>query len=576
MLSKELVFSLDELMHNYYKRASFLHATSERVIGRLLETDGDKGVSIQDAKNLEKQPILAFKAWKEAHTNKHSITDEAKEQILRASYAWDDNLRNDKAICEIFREIISDPIDLDKVLFEMYETRAIFKIFPEFIKIYHMVQYDPYHLYTVDVHTVFVIKEISKLAKGEYQGFKTYSETYEEVSRKDLLILASILHDVGKGFERDVEDHAECGARVGRKVAKELGYIEEDLDTIEFLVRSHLILPQIAFCRDIDEPQLIENLAHVVKTSDALRLLFLLTFADIRATGPEIWSSWKNELLTKLYLRTIDLLEGRGYTALHVKSEVEKKEDEIKNIIRECDRDQLVKWIHDMPVRFILNTSSKKIAAEYQVLRELDGSSSNVKMKFSESKDSSYNNLTIMTKDRPGLFAKMCSVLVSNNISIIEAQLNTGKNGDIVDYFKVVKANGMLIDKNFDWQDLERELDNLIASNENVSISIFLEKHPKKKSLRRRRKGHTTEVLVDNDVSPLFSVVEIHAPDKLGLLYMIAEWLYEHKYSIFMAKATTHIGQAIDIFYINDIYGNKIKSKGKLKEIKKGLLELLE
>lgn len=586
---------LEEFMREFYKRASFVHFASERLIGssqdlgkrekiknRLLTRKLHRYVSKAgdcihlSSAHLAGHPEIAFTGWLECRRLGLRMDNESKQAIRLASFMWDKTIQNSSNIKKLFREIVSDPVGLESVLMEMHETGALFKIVPEFEGLHHKVIYDAYHLYTVDIHTIFLIHELSLLASGKYKDrLPDYHTAYKKVKKTDLLVLACLLHDIGKGAQSS-EKHEHSGARIAKSVIQRLGFEKGDQEIVEFLVKSHLILPQLAFYRDIDDLQLIENLAHSVKTTDNLILLYLLTFADLRATNPDVWSSWKGELLTKLYSRTIDRLEGRGYTAEHIKDEMKKKERELSGAIGKSDVSSAIGWLRKMPLRYAVNTDHATIARHYRQVQGLARDS--LKIEVWQSADQTYDNLTVVTKDAPGLFSKMCAAFLMSGISILEAQLYTGENGDVIDHFKVADSKGRKIKDNFNWNRIKSELKSMVSNTEEQNEGLIGRSaihEPRSARLRQSRHGYRTEVYVDNDVSAYYTVVEIHAPDKVGFLHDVAHWFYTHGYDIFMAKATTHVGQAIDIFYIRHVGGDKVEVKKEVEEIKKGLKESL-
>lgn len=578
---------LEEFMHNFYKHAAYIYSASDRLIGiassdgvmkrvkkffgsrritkdiykvggEIFITQNDRGVVDTD---------IALSAWQFSHRTKLSLSDEAKELIRKSLPTWDTCAHK---VHNIFREIIKDPVGLDNVLLEMHETGVLYVLFPEFKALHHLVQYDAYHLYTVDIHTIFLVREISKLASKENKD--RYQDIYNDVLRPDILVMAGLLHDIGKG-RHDTRGHEQIGAEMSRDIAGRFGFDDQETSVIELLVRSHLILPQLAFCRDIEDHQLIENLAQSIKTEDNLRMLYLLTYADIRATGPELWSSWKAELLSELFSKAFSFMSGSGYTDKNIKEQFLKKESEFASRFEKKDAEISIAWLHDMPMRYILSSSVETIAHDLKRLRSLKNEKH--KMDVQRAEERTYHNITIYTKDSPGLFSKICAAFTSHGISILEAQLYTGKKGDVVDLFKVVRADGRPVQEDLDWGDVSEVLEKLLSGTLSEDEIVHRRSSERRTEIRQRRAGQRSEVIIDNDVSANYTVVEIHAGDRVGLLYAIAHWFYKNDYNIYLAKVMTQVGEAIDIFYIKDITGNKVSLKDDLQVIKKELKELL-
>lgn len=591
---KDVRKGLEDFMHLFYSNASNIHRFSDRFIKRAISRSKVKrirnrlvskklddhiyrhgdDIHISSRADIGRNPEIAMKAWRYSHKLKLNLDGKSREQIKTATPFWKENIvsGNDN-IRILFKDMIKDPVGLDAVLFEMHETGALNKFMPEFRSLYHKVQYDAYHIYTVDIHTIFLVRELSNLFSGKYrESYPHFHKAAEQVKRVDLLIMASLLHDIGKGDDGD-ERHDVSGAKIAKKVMQYFRYEEKDQNTVEFLVRSHLIMPQLAFCRDATDPHLIENFAASVKTSDHLRLLYLLTFADIRATGANVWSSWKGELLASIYSKTSDVLNGRGYTSKNIDEVIERKMADISQFVRENERDDLVTWLNDMPARYILSMSPPKIAAHFIAKQNLDHEP--VKISVESDSNQSYHDLLIVTKDAPGLFAKICAVLSNNNISIIEAQIHTDKGGDVIDRFKVVGRSGKKIRSDFDWDEVSDNLKDAVQHMGEVKVSKEEPVSGRFTKKRFRKHGQRTDVLIDNDVSAYYTVIEIHAPDKVGLLHQVAYWLYDHGYDIYMAKALTHANQAIDVFYVKKRDGKKIESKEEAKQVREELIKCL-
>lgn len=570
---------IESFLRDFYKSASHVYHASERLIGTVRESSltgrtinflssksVDNDISIQknkihlSGKRLLNSPEIAFKAWKLSSENGMQFDEKAMQSVSSAAYSWKVPLTEQSKIQKYFRDTLCNINHLDRVLLEMHESGALFKLIPEFNNIRFLVNYDAYHLYTVDIHSILLLRELAKLCA--VNGSNIFSRVLNDINRKDILALAALLHDIGKGNSSGAK-HEKCGAELVSEIMKRFGYENADISVVEFLVKSHLILPRLAFSRDLDDSRMTENLAQTVGSIDNLNMLFVLTYADICATNPEIWSGWKNELLTKLYHKTLDTLEGRGLTNEAIENAIRQK---MSNILLDGpvdDSENMRLWLHQMPSRFVMNTDAHLIRKFYNHLKTSEKPLIEIHREIGGS--AHYHNLDIVTRDAPGLFLKICSALSANKASILEAQLHTGANGDIVDNFRI-KYDGnfsvLLID-------LQNALCGIDYFFENPVHAVESRSHT---ALRKSRSGYETKVIVDNDVSADYTVVEIHAEDKLGLLYKIAKWFYKNGYDINMAKVTTHVGQAIDTFYIRDIKTGKIENKEKIAEIEKGIL----
>lgn len=527
--SRDKRVDLGQFMHQYYKHASRIHDTSEKLIG----TFSRKGLL------------------------------ERIGGSFNIKFSTENNLSVEK-----FKKLLSHPVGLDVVLTNLEENGMLSKIIPEFKRLYHRVQYDPYHVYTIDVHTIFTIREISFLAKGLYKNsFPPYHKAYSELRRPEILVLSCLLHDIGKGNEEGIR-HDLAGAGLAATILSRLGYNNADVEAVSFLVRTHLLLSRMAFSRDVNDPHLLETLAELVKTPENLRMLYLLTFADIRATGPELWNNWKGELLTDLYNNVGTFLKGRRRDYL------EDRRGDFLRLIDARWRHEAGAWLDGMPERYLLVTKPEEMSDHFLSTDKL--AKETLLMETALQADLNYHDVTIITKDSPGLFARICSAFFRNRLSILEAQLNTGKSGDVIDRFKLVRSNGTRIGNDFDWDGLKEELLRAVLRQTEMDLVLDEEFHVQNESpIRKRRIGFDVNVIIDNDISPNCSVFEISAPDKAGLLYKIALLFYKNGLDIYVAKALTQVGTALDVFYVRDA-----KTAEKLEEtaavrVREKLLEIL-
>lgn len=559
ILSKQMVMTAEEFMREFYMNASFIHHGAERLIGMaetkplaariknaLLPGKLTGNVYLKNGKIsipadvVMKSPETVFLAWNKEHNLKVSMSDETKHEIHNACKSWPSGIKNNAGVIWQVKEMIKDPIGLHNIFGEMHETGALFRLFPEFEAIHYLVQCDAFHIYTVDIHTIFLLREISRLASGEYaREYPVFADEYNQIERADLLVLAALFHDVGKRRQTGIS-HDEMGSEEVENVMRRMGYPQKDIETVAFLVRSHRTLTKLAFYRDIDDLQMVENLAVTIKTVDNLRFLFILTFADVRSTHPDIWNGWKRDLLTTLYQRTKDMLETGSYTNRRLEDELKKKEERIA---------ALVKMLESEPV-----------------ILEAD-----------ESSGSDYNEVTVVTRDAPGLFSKIAAVFSASGLNILEAYLNTSENGVVVDTFKVTNLSGKKMRHDYNWKKLSSILKEAVFGSVNLNELIALHTtHGKRATrLKKSRMATSNEIIVDNDVSPYYTVVEIHAPDRVGLLYDLARRLFESGCNIYLARATTHIDRVTDVFYIRKIDGRKISEKNELDSLKKDLFQCM-
>ncbi|MCA1796874.1 MAG: HD domain-containing protein, partial [Geobacteraceae bacterium] len=434
---------------------------------------------------------------------------------------------------------------------------------------YCRVQHDAYHIYTVDMHTLFAVKEICRLWEGEYAKKKPLlTKLARDIDKPELLILAVLLHDIGKG---QGGQHAQKGAKMIPTIARRMRLTKESGQRLQFIVAHHLEMSYISQRRDINDDNQIEHFATAMQGSENLNILYLLTFADIKAVGPSSWTEWKGFLLQQLYEKTYTRIE-RGNFEQESRSEKIRnrkravvtalKEEFSENRVRDClrffsTRHLMAHYSEELAeqIRVILGRGSKPLGMQVRF---------NPELKFSE--------VIIVTLDVPGLFTTIAGVMAGHGINILEAQIYTLRNGMAVDILQVDSpSHESCCDE--DWGEIEHDLTWYLQ--ERGDLSDFVKQ--RRKSVQFAELKATPEVpplvSINNDVSADYTVIDITTKDKVGLLYFINYTLNQLGLYIGVAKITTQGEQAGDTFYVQDIFGEKVIHEDKLADLKQTLLE---
>lgn len=469
------------------------------------------------------------------------------------------------------REIFADFKNLEKTLLDMHECGALVRWFPELAPMFHMVQHDGFHYYTAGVHSMRAVGEI-----GALQGRKSRSDhptprlALSRVRRPHVLALATLFHDVGKGRGGD---HSETGAMLATEIAKRVGYGEADVRDVEFLVRSHLLMSTLAFRRDIRDPDLIDRFAQSIRSPEVLAMLYLLTFGDIRSIGPSIWSEWKGALLGELYRKTHEYMTAGGLSQDRRRKERERVVASVlKQLGKDVDEVYVKEYLERLPERYIHSVSADAIAAHILLARDID---TNPMATFVRSaSERGCTELSVVTRDSPGLFAKIAGVLAANSANVVDAQIYTSTEGIAIDVLWVTDPMHRVLADSSVWSRIRKDLKEVLPAGTDAARVVG--GRFKKRFLDTRRLARPTEISVENDVSALHTVVEVKSDDRRGLLYTIASTFHELDCTIDLARITTHVDRVIDVFYIRDAHGRKIASKDRLEMIRRRLVEALE
>lgn len=548
-----------------FKVRSYLHFLSGKREDRLTF---DNQKAIADRLKITPEVLMEefYRATSNIHKNAKKITKNASPFFKKFFDSWqEEKIKKIIGSEPSWQRLMANRDVLYPALSILHESGDIKKLIPSFENIYFKTQYGAYHVYTVDVHSLFSVKRIVDLEEGI--GPKLISSVYKKLKNKDVILFAALMHDIGKRNNK-LESHIHLGADIVREEAARLKFPEKDIEKVSFLVESHLIMPRIAFSRDLADPQMIENFAGSVGTLEMLDMLFILSYADIASIGPDVWSAWKEKLLNELYLSVRKLLVG-GVNAKHVYKEIEN----IKKGLSHSESEYTKIWFSAMPPRYFIANTIADIRAHVELFKafELLGEIENRPAIIVRHVPSdTHSEFQIVTKDAPGIFAKIAGTMAANNVSILDAELNTGRNGVVLDVIRVQNELSKPVSESVAVR-IETDLKDVFAGKKDVAELI-----KKRRSLFKRRGVQVQpRVTIDNDVSVYYTVIDIFANDRVGLLYDLSVALFEEGCSIELAKILTKADLAQDAFYVRSFEGEKIESKEKLEEIKTAILEVL-
>jgi len=577
----------EQLMQAYYRHASIVHLQCQRAIEQIVDTVlpppkilemltrrkfapgifrlGNKISATNEASTKDPKAILKLFAL--ANSKMLSLDAGTKELIMQNIGEIEKSDLYNETINNLWIEIFKNPESLSRTLTDMHECRLLALWFPEMEPLIHRIQHDGFHFYTADEHSLRAVREISHLfSKSGAKSFPIPYEAAKKIRRVHVLTFATLFHDVGKGRGGG---HAEVGAELAKGIAKRLGWPKEDCDTVAFLVRSHLLIPTLAYRRDVKDPHLIERLAQSVETSEILAMLYLLAFADVRSMGPHIWSDWKGGLLAELYQNTLSQLEGGGEAAKRQRVLLKKLERVYQIMGGAISREDLGTYFTSMPDRYLLQSKPEAIASHLKMTGKLTDAI--VVTQVHQVPDRGLSELAIVTHDAPGLFAKITGVLSLNGVNIIDAQLYTLPDGTVLDLLWVTDLTQKPITNNAMWSEINKEMKGAISGS--LDVHELVKRQSKKRLLSRVRKPGDTQIEIDNDVSIGETVVDVVTPDRTGLLYDISRTFFELNCTIDRAKITTYADRVIDVFYIRDAGGEKITSKERLKQIQETITD---
>ncbi len=577
----EHTLAVEEFMQKYYRSAANINHYSGLIISRCVERDEKKGfwpkrlesldrvfeasgdvLKVKDPAGFASDPAAPVRAFHHMQALGLKMDQAARDMIL--SSGAKDILSSADSTAGFLKILNND--NIYQTLSEMHRLKVLGSIIPEFNEITCKVQHDIYHIYTVDVHTLFAVREIERLRREYKTEFPVHATMFKELPSQAVLILAVLLHDIGKGRGKG---HAERGAAMTEAICGRLGLSEDDAEDVKFLVKNHLILADTAQYRDMHDERLVINFAKKVGGMERLKLLYLLTFADVRAVGPEVWTKWKDALFQELFFKAMTVLERGSFELEDAGKKLSRLREHLVTLLKpsRIDTAAIDDYFALLPQRYFLSTSPDSIAEHMNILKRLHNAP--YVMVSRQNAERHYTEIIVCTHDIHGLFSIIAGVMAANSVDILGAQINTLRNGIILDVLQVVTQTGELLTDEARLKKIEENLSDCITGK--VMIGALAGKRKPSILDSKPKPRVRTSVQVDNEVSDSCTVIDIHAQNRIGLLYDITSTLTMLGLYIYIAKISTKGDAAADIFYVKDIFGQKIYYKERLKDIEESL-----
>lgn len=583
----------EEFMREYYLQAARTEHLSASLISRCRRREESPGkilgffirrplgegifvvrgeLIVPDANVIDDNPALLMKIFEYAQKQGVRLSVDTKSLVREKLELINDKFRRSKEVNSSFFRILRADKGVVETLKLMHHLKFLNHFIPEFERIHCKVQHDLYHVFTVDIHSLFCVEEIVSLWKGEHsEDLPDLTALAAAVQKRELLLLAVLLHDIGKG---EGGGHAEKGALLCRTIARRMGLSKEDSERLEFLVKQHLLFAHIAQRRDLHDERMIIDFARQMGSSENLKMLYLLSYADVRGVGPDVWNDWKKMLFRELFDKSYQVLE-RGDFRLEASSERVRavRRTVVALLENELPLPAIKEELKALTTRHTLSNSPEEIAAHVKILQRLDSEPLVTELVHRE--DLGFSLFTIATRDMPALFAKITGVMAANGVNILGAQIHTSNNGKALDTLQVNAPQGFLITDANRWNRIRNDLQAVIEGK--VQVNVLVEKRKQSNFGESKTKPRfPTRVEIDNEVSVDYSVIDIYTHDKVGLLYSIAAALSQMGLYIGVAKISTKVDQVADVFYVRDIFGHKIASTEKLAEISRKLQEAID
>ncbi len=567
----------EALMSTYFHHARIVN----RALGRSLRaldggsreaavavTEGlvrrDNDISFADATRASLQPHAWLRAFDAALDEDCAVS----EQVLTCIYRHGDRYAPERFFpstdqLDVLRRVMRPRPGLYARLSQMHDCGLIGRMFPEFHKVYCLVIRDSYHKYTVDEHTLQTIRNLEGLCSPTTRSRRRFANLLAETPDTDLLTLALLFHDVGKWTNRN---HAEEGVRMALGALRRIRMPEEDIATIEFLIRHHLRMSTAAFRRDTADPNVVRQFARLVGTEQHLKLLCLLTLVDVSAVGPDVMTPWKEELLWRFYVDAYNRLT-LGYGDDVIDTAAASLAELHSSRPADVPQGELEAFLDGLPERYLRLVDAPQVYEHVRLSRDLQAQDVHYTL---EQKHSAWE-LAIVSGNQPGLFSKVCGVLSYFGMDILRGQAMTNRQGLAVDVFEFTDGE-RFFELNPEARAMFTDLlADIVAGRKDIDKILL----PKQRGLKRRGPARVRPVVhFDNAYSERFSILEVVAQDAWGLLYGISRVISQHECDIEFVLISTGTDRAIDVFHLTR--GGAKLAAGEAAALQESLESLLK
>lgn len=470
-------------------------------------------------------------------------------------------------VAERFIALLAEPRRLASLLRRLHEMGVLEQIIPEFKHATALLQFNEYHKYTVDEHTMRAVEFATQC--GETQT--PLGSIYRSIKQKAILHLAILLHDIGKGYN---EDHSEVGARIAVAMGKRFGLSERETETLRYLVHRHLVMAHLAFYRNLDDEAVIAEFASEVGSVEVLKMLYVLTCADLAAVGPDVLNDWKLTLLTRLYERALEQLSGvNRFGATHP-----KLLEVIQMVHRKGYDDKAVGWfdhaLRELPSSYFWTWTKTEIFDRLDRARQLKSDESAVWASYSEESQSVEFCLVTHDRSSSGYFHRLTGVLSSNCFEIRSVDVTELDETRVLFRFRVIDSEFADCPPKDRLEETKKQI--LAVVNDEVDNTPTFRKVWGATEVSPEIPRLPSRVEIDNESTDQYTVIDVFCHDRIGLLYDVTRTLFSLKLEIRVAKVGTYLDQVVDVFYVTDFEGSRITDEDRLREITSALMSTLQ
>jgi [protein-PII] uridylyltransferase len=541
------------------------------------QIDHDR-ITVADDGAFARDPVNMIRMFWLADRYNLAFHPDAIRLLTKSLKLVDDTLRHDATANQLFVSILTSANTPEIVLRRMNEAGLLGRFVPDFGRVVAMMQFNMYHHYTVDEHLLRCIGMLQQIERGGDPSLGLAADLVKTIQprNRDLLYVALFLHDIAKGRP---EDHSVAGAKVARRLCPRFGLNAAETETVSWLVEQHLVMSTIAQSRDLGERKTIEMFAGVVQSLERMKLLLILTTADIMAVGPGVWNGWKSQLLKTLYYETEPVVTG-GFSEVNRSRRVEMAQEEFRRAapakLANLSGDALETYIGRHYAAYWLKVDLATKIEHARFLLETEAQAKSLATRVDLLNGQGVTHLTVLAPDHPRLLSIIAGACAAAGANIIGAQIYTTTDGLAVDTISITRG----FDRDEDEERRARRIADGIekALRGEMKVGEAVAAVAKKSSSRHRSRTFriSPEVAINNTWSTRYTVIEVSGLDRAGLLHDLTAALSRHSLNIASAYVATFGERAVDVFYVTDLMGAKIQTAQRQAAIRKVLMQVLE
>ncbi|MFK7866556.1 MAG: [protein-PII] uridylyltransferase [Alphaproteobacteria bacterium] len=483
------------------------------------------------------------------------------------------NLRKQKSANRLFMDILCAAKNSENALRLMSESGVLGRFIPDFGRVVAQMQFDMYHIYTTDEHTIRAIGFLNQIERGLSAALHPLASTLlPRIQRREVLYLAVFLHDIAKGRGGD---HSVIGAQIAHKLGPRFGLNKEETADAAWLVNHHLAMSKTATKRDLDDPKTIKDFVELVQSPELLRMLLCLTVVDIRAVGPNSWNNWKASLLRALYQRAEAAMLGGGVSNSQFHQRLQQQRDQLYHLL-EADSWAVPDIEHYLAMageQYLLQFEPETLRAQANLVNNARLHPEQLHLTIDNNPVGDVTELTLCCPAHQGVFSRIAGSITMAGGEVIAATIATLSDGLTINHFIVQTSDGHRFINDKDIERLKTSIDHTLSGK--IDVRQRMLNHLNRPLARREIEGTIQpSVFIDNDASNTKTVIEVKGRDRPGILYFIAGALAQQNLQLHSAKVSTYGEKLIDVFYVRDIYGHKITHPQKKRKLEQTLLDI--